>query len=137
MHFDDFRTIFKSWNHAENRSYKHSISLNDKFSRLFTSQNSVYPSDFPPVNQNAVVNLSNSALYETQCSVLKVNSNLAISKSPSFPQLIAPIEKAFKNSRLTDTQKENLRHLILANVNFNFTNFESNLTHAEKKALTL
>ena len=54
---------------------------------------------------------------------------------PSFPQLTAPIEKAFENSRLTDTQKENLRHLILANVNFNSTNFKSNLTQAEKTAL--
>ena len=78
--------------------------------------------------KRVIENKENSTLSELQCSVLKLNSNFAISKPPSFPHLIAPIEKAFKNSRLSDTQKENLRHLILANVNFNSTNIKSNLT---------
>ena len=58
-----------------------------------------------------------------------------ISKQPSFRQLIVLIGKAFKKSCLLDTQKENLCHIIPTNVNFNSTNFKSNLTHAEKTAL--
>ena len=85
-------------------------SLNDKFSRLFTLLNSIYPTDLPPVNQNVVVNLSNTTLSKLQCSVSNLNSNFETSKELSFQQLIAPIEKAFKKSRLT-----NLCHLILAN----------------------
>ena len=65
----------------------------------------------------------------------KIEFHFTISKPPSFSQLIAPIKKVFKNSHLTDTLKENLRHLILINVNFNSTNFKSNLTQAEKTAL--
>ena len=35
--------------------------------------------DLPAVNQNAVVNLSNTTLSEIQCSILKLNSNFTIS----------------------------------------------------------
>ena len=99
----DFLSIdSKSWNHAKNHSYRHSNSLNDKFLSPF---HITYPTDLSPVSQIAVANLSNTILSELQCSVLKLNSNFAISKQPSFPQLIAPIEKALKNSRLTDTRQ--------------------------------
>ena len=95
----------KSCHHDENLLHRHSDSLNGKFSHLFTLQKSIYLTDFSAVNQNAVVNLLASTAPEIQYSILKLNSNFMISKQPSFLQLIAPIEKAFKNSHLTDTQK--------------------------------
>ena len=72
---------------------------------FFTSERSIYSTDLPTVSQNTVVNLSNTTHSEILCSVLKLISSFAISKQPSFSQLIAPTEKAFKNSRLIDTQK--------------------------------
>ena len=112
---------FYSWNHAKYLSHKHSNSLRDKFSCLFRYQKLIYSSDLPDVNQNAVVKLSNTTLSEMQCSVLKLNSNFAISKQTPFPQLIAPIKKAFRNNPHTDTER-NLCHLILANVKFDSIN---------------
>lgn len=102
-----------SRHHAENLSSKHSYTLNAKFTYLLDSSSSLSRTDLSIVKQNAVINLSGKDISETQYSVLKFYSSFAISRKASFPQLIAPIEKTFKNSHLTETQKENLRHLIM------------------------
>lgn len=45
------------------------------------------------------------------------------------------MEKAFKNSRLTEIQKENLSNYIVSNLNFDPNNIQSNLISLEKTTL--
>ena len=70
--------------------------------------------------KRVIENKENSTLSELQCSVLKLNSSFAISKSPSFPQLMAPIVKAFKNGRLTDNSKRKFATFYSRQFEFQF-----------------
>ncbi|XP_054720929.1 cationic amino acid transporter 2-like [Uloborus diversus] len=74
---------------------------------------------FPQVNQNAVPNLSSKYLTPNQLNALKLNSNFASCSKPSFPKLVAPVEKAFRFSALTASQKDSIRHIIANTVDFN------------------
>ncbi|XP_054722649.1 LOW QUALITY PROTEIN: uncharacterized protein LOC129232538 [Uloborus diversus] len=74
---------------------------------------------FPQVNQNAVLNLSSKHLTSDQLNALKLNNNFASGSKPSFPKLVAPIEKAFRFSALTASQKDSIRHIIANTVDFN------------------
>lgn len=63
-------------------------------------------------------NLSSTHISEIQYSILSLNFIFAISKRPLFRQLTAPVENDLNISHLTAIPtKENLRHLIIANVN--------------------
>ncbi|XP_054706551.1 uncharacterized protein LOC129216363 [Uloborus diversus] len=71
------------------------------------------------VNQNVVLNLSSKHLTSNQLNALKLNNNFASCSKPSFPKLVAPVEKAFRFSALTASQKDSIRHIIANTVDFN------------------
>lgn len=91
--------VLNFWYHVENISSKHSYKHNAIFACLIESSVSLVSADLV-VNKNAVVNLSVTNISETQYSVLKLNTNFAISEKPFLLQLIATVEKVFKRNKI-------------------------------------
>ena len=111
----------KSWNHAKNLSHRHSVSLNDKFSRLFYIAE-IYLSYWLPCKSKCCCQAFQYHSFWNAMLRLILNPNFTISNQLSSPQLIAPIKKAFKNSRLTDTNDMNNCQLFRSKVSDFYTN---------------
>lgn len=117
---------------TEKISKRHKLSLANKFNKLKQKKSPKIP-NLPNVNKNAVVNLSSFPLSDSPKNVLKYNFYFVKSTKASFKNLIAPIEKAFKFSKISETQKDSLRHLIAHNANFNSNISQPNLKKRRKK----
>lgn len=97
------------WIKSSKTRSQHQKHLDNKFNRLLNDrnkQNFHHNHKLPIVNKNPIINVSNVTLSEREEKVLKLNSNFAQTLPISAPQIIAPIEKCFKHSKLSSLQKE-------------------------------
>ena len=80
----------------------HKTFLDKKFSSLLNSSLSVPPTS--PLVQNSVVNISSHPVTDSQCNLLSLGFNYSSTSKVSIPDLFAPIEHSFKNSKISPDQ---------------------------------